>query len=234
MRIAVSGLLAQQERLDRIANDLANVNTIGYRRSRTAFQEIVTPNTGSGSGGGVRALDGGRSSAQGTLILSDSPLSVAIDGPGYMQVKLPSGEIGLTRNGELRLDEKRNLVLPSGELIEPKITIPDDVEEEQVSIAADGTVTAAGKKLGRITVVDVPAPHGLVKDESGHLKATAASGAAAPAKGATLNQGYLESSNVDVARSMVEMMETQRAYQLTSRALQTLDDLFRLQNEITQ
>jgi flagellar basal-body rod protein FlgG len=232
MQIAVSGLLAQQERMDYIANDLANVNTIGYRSSRVAFQEIVTPNPGSGSGGGVRALDGGRSSAQGTFILADDPLSVALEGPAFIQVRLASGGTGLTRGGDLRLDDKRQLVLATGERLEPPITIPPDATTSDVAYAPDGTVSVKGKKVGQITLVDVPVPQGLTKGENGLLIATPASGGPAAAKGTRVAQGYLETSNVDVAQAMVEMIETQRSFQLISRALQTQDEILRLQNEI--
>jgi flagellar basal-body rod protein FlgG len=233
MQIAVSGILAQQARLDLIANDLANVNTVGYRRARVAFQEIATPqNDGSIAGGGVRALDGGRSSAQGTLIATESPLSVALDGPGYIQVKLAGGSIALSRGGDLRLDDERSLVLPTGERLEPPVTLPAGATPEDVAVASDGTVEVTGKKIGRITVVDVPAPDGLLPTENGLVQPTQASGAAAPVKGTQVQQGYLETSNVDVATSMVELIETQRTFGLVAKAIQIQDQLLQLQNEI--
>jgi flagellar basal-body rod protein FlgG len=232
MQIAVAGVLAHQARFEAIANDMANINTAGYRRARVAFQEIVTPASGDGSGGGVRVIDGGRSSAQGTLQASESPLSVALQGPGYIQVKLADGRTALSRSGDLRLDGARQLVLPGGERLEPPVRVPDGVAEVDVSIASDGAVSANGKKLGQISVADVPAPTGLVPSESGTLIVSTASGPAVPVTGWTVSQGYLETADFSLADAMVSMIEAQRAFELASKAVHMQDQLMQIQNEI--
>lgn len=232
MKIAVAAVAAQQARFDAIANDMANVNTPGYRRGRVAFQELVTPTTGDGTGGGVRVLDNGRSSAQGTLQPSENPLSVALQGPGYIQVKLTDGGIGLSRAGDLRLDGTRSLVLPSGERLEPRITIPDGVPPSDVTIDADGVVSADGKKLGQLTIVDVPAPSGLQPAENGTLTVSPASGAVVRVTDAVITQGVLETANFSLADSMVAMIEAQRAFELAAKAIKMQDQLMQIENEI--
>jgi flagellar basal-body rod protein FlgG len=232
MQIAVAGVLAQQARFEAIANDMANINTPGYRRARVAFQEIVAPASGDGTGGGVRVLGAGRSSAQGTLQLSENPLAVALQGPGYIQVSLADGSRGLSRAGDLRLDGNRDLVLPSGEKLAPPVRIPAGVDLTDITIATDGVVTAAGKKVGQIMLVDVPAPTGLLPSENGTLVVSAASGPTTPAKGATVSQGYTETANFSLADAMVSMIEAQRAFELQSKAVHMQDQLLQIENEI--
>jgi flagellar basal-body rod protein FlgG len=226
LQIAASGLIAQEWRLDSIANDIANVSTAGYEQSRTAFAEVL------GSSGGVRYVDAGKSSAQSSLASSDNPISVGIVGPGFIQVRAAGGGVALTRNGDLQIDGEHNLALADGPKVDPPITIPADVDPEDISIASDGTVTAQGKKLGRLTLVDVPAADALAVVGGGLLTPTAASGAARPATAATVQQGVLEQSNVDLASALSEMMDAQRTYQLASRALHTQDQLLEIANGI--
>ncbi|MBM3677559.1 MAG: flagellar hook basal-body protein [Actinobacteria bacterium] len=233
MQIAVAGVLAQQARFDAVANDMANINTPGYRRTRVAFQEIVTPNAGDGSGGGVRAIMSGRSSAQGTLQPSDNPVSVALQGPGYIPVKLADGGIGLSRAGDLRMDGERRLVLPSGEPLEPPITVPAPAAITDVLIDPDGSVRALGKPIGKITVVEVPAPGGLLPSESGVLAVSQASGAAVPVGTKTsVVQGNLEMAGFTLADAMVSMIEAQRAFELATKAVRMQDQLKQIENEI--
>lgn len=232
MKIAVAAVAAQQARFDAVANDMANINTPGYQRGRVAFQEMITPTAGDGTGGGVRVLNGGRSSAQGSLQPSENPLSVALHGPGYIQVKLADGGIGLSRAGDLRLDGKRSLVLPSGERLEPPITIPEGVALSDVTIDADGVVTTNAKKLGQLTIVDVPAPTGLQPSENGTLQVTAASGPTVRVTDATITQGVLETANFTLADAMVAMIEAQRAFEMASKAIRMQDQLMQIENEI--
>lgn len=226
LQIAASGLIAQEQRLDTVANDIANVNTVGYQASRTAFSELL------GGSGGVRISDAGTTAAQGTLATSDNPLAVAIDGPGFIQVRTDGGAVALTRDGSLRLDGGRTLVAGNGAKLDPPITVPDDVEATAISIAPDGTVTAAGRALGTITLLDVPAPDALASTGDGLLATTAASGAAKASTTTSLQQGFLEQSNVDLASALTEMMDAQRAFQLSSRALHTQDQLLEIANGI--
>jgi flagellar basal-body rod protein FlgG len=226
LQIAASGLVAQEYRLDTVANDIANVDTVGYQQSRTAFSEVL------GTSGGVRYDQVGTTAAAGPLAASDNPLSIGIDGPGFVQVRAADGTVALTRDGDLRIDGTRNLVTSSGAKVDPPISIPADVSASDVSFARDGTVTAAGRKLGKLTLVDVPAPDALATAPNGLLTPTAASGAAKPGSSATIKQGVLEQSNVDLATALTEMMDAQRSFQLASRALHTQDQLLEIANGI--
>jgi flagellar basal-body rod protein FlgG len=226
LQIAASGLIAQERRLDAVANDIANANTVGYQASRSAFTELL------GGTGGVRISSAGTVSAEGIQVASDNPLSIALEGPGFIQVRTEGGATALTRDGNLRLDSGRNLVASSGARVHPPVTVPADVTPDQISIAPDGTVTAADRKLGTLTLVEVPAPDGLAGSPDGLLATTAASGAAAPGKATTVAHGVLEQSNVDLAAALAEMMEAQRAFQLASRALHTQDQMLEIANGI--
>jgi flagellar basal-body rod protein FlgG len=226
LQIAASGLIAQEWRLDAVANDIANVNTVGYRQSRSAFSEVL------GTSGGVVASTLGASSAPGALAQSDNPLSVALDGPGYIQVRTSDGKPALTRDGNLHLDGARRLAVSAGATIDPPVAVPAHVSANEVSIAGDGTVTAHGRKLGRIALVDVPAPDALEVRSDGLLATTAASGAAKASTTASLRQGMVEQSNVDLATALTDMMEAQRGFQLASKALHTQDQLLEIVNGI--
>jgi flagellar basal-body rod protein FlgG len=225
LQIAASSLIAQQWHLDAVANDIANVSTVGYRQTRAAFTELL------GQSGGVRASSAGATSAMGALAESDNPLAVALDGPGFIQVRTAAGAVALSRHGDLRLDDARNLVV-DGARVEPPVTIPADVDEKSISIGRDGTVSAAGKEVGKLTLVDVPAPDGLADLGNGLFATTSASGAATAAAGSTVQQGFLEQSNVDLAEAITEMMDAQRGFQLASRAIHTQDQLLEIANGI--
>jgi flagellar basal-body rod protein FlgG len=226
LQIAASGLIAQEWRLDTVANDIANVDTVGYQQSRSAFSEVL------GTSGGVRTDSLGASSAPAALAPSDNPLSVALDGPGFIQVRDPNSGAALTRDGDLRIDGSHNLVTSTGARLDPPITIPADVDPTDISIAPDGTVTAAGRKLGRLTLMQVPAPDGLAASPDGLLTPTAASGAPKPSTAANLQQGVIEQSNVDLATALTDMLDAQRGFQLASRALHTQDQLLEIANGI--
>lgn len=226
LQIAASGLIAQEWHLDAVANDIANVNTVGYRQSRAAFSEVL------GTSGGVRASSLGTSSGAGAIEASDNPLAIAIDGPGYLQVRTADGTTGLTRDGDLHIDGARKLAVSSGATIDPPIAVPDDLDANSVSIAPDGTVTAAGRKLGQITLVTVPAPDGLEARSDGLLATTAASGASKPDAAGLLRQGVIEQSNVDLATALTDLMDAQRNFQMASKVLHTQDQLLEIVNGI--
>ena len=144
----------------------------------------------------------------------------------------PDGSIGLTRNGRLELNAKRQLTNQEGMLVQPPVTIPAGVTTDQVTIAADGTVAAAGKKVGKISLVDVPAPDGLVADGDSVFSATAASGAIRTARNATLPQGALEGSNVNLGAEMAKMMSAQQQYAMGSQAIQYQSQMLSIANQI--
>jgi flagellar basal-body rod protein FlgG len=235
---AASGMEAQQNQLDAVANDLSNIDTAGYQGEIVGFQDLLYTSGGGSTGTDVATGAGsassivGRSNLQGAIQTTGRPLDVAIQGSGYLEVRRPDGTIGLTRNGALQVDEKGRLANADGMLIQPPITIPPGTDPSNVKIQGNGDVQLNGKTLGQIKVVDVPAPNGLVADGGSMFSATAASGAIRAAKGATLQQGSLEGSNVDMGRAMSTMMTAQRSYQMASNAVQYQDQMLQIANQI--
>jgi flagellar basal-body rod protein FlgG len=236
---AAAGMAAQQQRLDAVANDLANANTTGYKHQRVGFRDLVYDQTGRSSAQGVRtgsgaaAVDAGRSFEQGVLQRTDRPLDVAIQGEGFLRVRLADGRDALTRDGGLHVDGARNLTTSTGALVQPAIKVPAGVGEDQISIGSDGTVLAAGNRIGRLDVVTVRSQAGLLSVGDNAFVATAASGAAVAApRATTLTQGALESSNTDMAEAMVSMIESQRAYQIASKAISTADEMMGIANQV--
>ena len=232
-------MAAQQQRMDAVANDLANANTTGYKHQRVGFRDLVYDQTGRSSAQGVRtgsgaaAVDVGRAFAQGTLQRTDRPLDVAIQGEGFLRIKLPDGRQALTRDGGLHIDGARNLTTSTGALMQPAIKVPDGVPEDQVSVGSDGTVLAAGQRIGRLDVVTVRSQAALLSVGDNAFVTTAASGPAVAApRTTTLTQGALESSNTDVAEAMVAMIESQRAFQMTSKAISTADEMMGIANQV--
>jgi flagellar basal-body rod protein FlgG len=235
---AAAGMEAQQTQLDAVSNDLANVSTPGYQSEELGFHDLLytTPGAGQGTtqatGAGAAATVAGRNIQQGSLQQTGRPLDVAIDGEGYFEVRRPDGTIGLTRNGGLELSSSRQLITQTGMPLVPPITIPAGVRLDQVGITPTGTVQVQGKAIGTISLVDVPAPDGLLAAGDSTFTATAASGAIRPVSGTTIQQGYLEQSNVDIATEMTEMIDAQRSYQMDSRAIQMQDQMMQIANQI--
>ena len=239
MYTAAAGMAAGQQRLDALANDLANVNTTGYKRLRLAFRDLVYTESGLGAARGVAEGSGsaatlvGRGGAQGALQRTDRRLDVAISGPGYLQVRRPDGSQALTRDGALRVDEQGRLGTSDGDLLVPGVTLPRGVSEQDVTIQPDGRVVARDRVVGQIRLVNVRAADGLRSVGDNLFAASDASGAPAPAGANTrLEQGALEASNVELADAMVEMMDAQRSYQLASKAISTQDQLAEIANGV--
>jgi flagellar basal-body rod protein FlgG len=235
MYSAAAGMAAQQQRMDALAGDVANVNTNGYKQTRVAFRDLLYARDASGrvsSGAGAGATVVSRSLAEGPLRETGNPLDVAIDGDGFLQVRRADGSLALTRDGELRLDARGRLGTQRGELVQPPITLPAGTEATDVTIGPDGTVSARGRAVGRIRVVTVPAPDGLRPAGDSLFVATAASGAPRATGAMRLLQGQTEASNVDVADAMAGMMEAQRGFQLSSRAVQIQDQLLQIANQV--
>jgi len=228
---AAAGMAAQQARLDAIANDIANASTTGYKQVRTGFRDLVSAQgRGAPAGSGAAAVDLGRSMRQGTLADVTDPLSLAIEGPGFFQVTMPDGSTGLTRDGSFRLDAQGRLVTASGAPLVPPVTVPGGTAPDEVSIAQDGTVTHAGRTIGRVAVVEVPAPEGLLPVGDNVFAATTASSKAAAARSSQVRQGALEQSNVDMADAMTQMLEAQRSFDLASRVIKMQDQLLEIAN----
>jgi flagellar basal-body rod protein FlgG len=240
MYTAAAGMAAQQTRLDAVANDLANVDTTGYKHVRVAFRDLVYDDArGQGALQGVRLGAGsaatvmGRSVQQGALQSTGRSLDVAISGPGYLQVKLADGSTALTRDGDLGVDAQGRLTLHTGQLIQPPVTIPPGTNPDKIAILADGTVQVDKRKLGQIVLVDVPAPGALAGGPDNTFLVNKASGGVRPAAtGTTVVQGSLEASEVDAATAMTDMIEAQRAYQMAAKAIQTQDQILEIANQV--
>jgi flagellar basal-body rod protein FlgG len=233
---AASGMEAQQQQFDAISNDISNLDTPGYQSTIVGFHDLLYSNGGYGSnvatGAGAAAQTVGYDQTQGAIQQTNQPLDVAINGSGYLEVRRQDGSIGLTRDGALQLNAKRQLTTQTGMLVQPPITIPAGVPINQVSIAGNGTVQAAGKTVGKLSLVDVPAADGLVADGDNVFSATAASGAIRPAKSATLQQGALEGSNVNLGDEMAKMETAQQEYSMSSQAVQYQAQMLSIANEI--
>jgi flagellar basal-body rod protein FlgG len=238
MYTAAAGMAAQQSRLDAVANDLANASTTGYKHVRMAYRDLAYTQGTQGAttavrlGAGAAAAMIGRDDRQGAVQETGNPLDVAIEGPGYIQLKL-NGRQWLTRDGNLQIDAQGRLGTQDGALLDPPITLPKGTTPDQVAIAADGTVTVAGRKAGQIRLVAVPNPAGLDGGESNRFQATAASGPVSAAPGTSaLHSGVLEASNVDMGDAMAAMMDAQRSFQLASKAIQVADQALEIANGI--
>jgi flagellar basal-body rod protein FlgG len=238
MYTAAAGMAAQQSRLDAVANDLANASTTGYKRVRMAYRDLAytTGTQGAtsavGLGAGAAATMIGRDARQGAIQETGNPLDVAIEGPGFIQLKM-NGQRYLTRDGNLQIDAQGRLGTQDGALLDPPITVPKGTQPEQVTIATDGTVTVAGRKAGQIRLVSVPNPAGLDGGASNRFQATAASGTVSAAPTTTaLHAGVLEGSNVDMGDEMADMMDAQRSFQMASKAIQVADQAMEIANGI--
>lgn len=246
---AATGMDAQQTKMDTIANNLANANTTGFKKSRADFEDLLsetirsphdaTPQGGSAPaplqvGLGVRTAGTTRSFTQGDFVESGNPLDVAIEGQGMFRVTRPNGEFGYTRAGAFKVDSEGRLVTQRGELLEPQITVPK--EATSVTIAPDGTVSAAipgqvkAAELGQLELSTFVNSAGLEAIGGNLFVETSASGAPTFVKPGeqgtgTLAQGFLESSNVKAVEEMVAMISTQRSYELNSKVIQTADQM---------
>jgi flagellar basal-body rod protein FlgG len=237
---AAAGMTAQQQRIDGVANDVANVNTTGYKHVRVGFRDLLYNSQGDQAGETVTAGAGsaarfiGRSQAQGALLTTEQPLDVAIQGSGFFQVRTAGGQTALTRDGTFRIDNLGRLGTADGALLQPPIQVPRNTPIDRISIAKDGTVTInEGRVLGRIQLVTVTSPDGLRPLGDNRFVVTPESGPARAAGGdAQLLQGRLEGSNVDMADAMVDMMNAQRAFQLASRAIHMQDQMLEVANQV--
>ena len=235
---AAAGMAAQQQRMDALSNDVANVNTAGYKRVRIGFRDLVYQQDGpSGvrTGSGAAATQIGRGFQQGAFQQTGEPFDLAIGGEGYFQVRRPdTGELALTRNGSFRLDANGQLVTAEGDRLVPPIQLPPNVDVKSVNVGSDGIVSVGGRRIGQIQLVTVPAPTGLAAAGSGYYSVTAASGGVRRATGGEIQQGILEASNVDLADAMVDMMDAQRSYSMASKAIHMQDQMMEIANGVKQ
>jgi len=233
---AAAGMEAQQLQLDAVSNDLANLSTNGYESERVAFGDLLynhvdLAGTETGAGAGAEAQIIGRDEAEGALKQTGDALDLAVEGQGYFQVTRPDGSVALTRDGEFGLDGSGQIVDAQGNRLHPPITLPKGTAASELGVAADGTVTAGGKRLGRIELVTVPSPGHLTAEGGGLLVPGSASGAPHAASG-RIQQGALEDSNVDIGRDMTTMMTAERAFQMQSAAIQNESQMMSIANEL--
>jgi flagellar basal-body rod protein FlgG len=247
--ISKTGLDAQQMQLDTISHNLANVGTNGYKRAHAQFEDLLYQNlrqagsqetqtnmlpTGLQLGTGVRPVGTSRNFSQGNLNRTENPLDLAINGNGFLQVQMPDGTTSYTRDGALRVDSQGQMVTANGYPLNPAITIP--ANSTNVTIGADGIVTALTPgnatpvQVGTLQTATFVNPAGLDPIGQNLFRETAASGT--PAVGTpglnghgTVSQGYVETSNVNVVEELVSMIQTQRAYEINSKAISTSDQM---------
>jgi flagellar basal-body rod protein FlgG len=237
---AAAGMAAQQDRMDSLANDVANVNTPGYKHLRVGFRDLIYQQSGRGSltsvrtGTGAAAMSLGRSQQEGSLQQTGNPLDLAIQGDGFFQVRRPNGQLALTRNGNFHLDDAGRLVNDQGVLVQPGLTVPQGTSPSQLHIASDGTVSlGAGRRLGQIQVVTVPSSDGLQPLGDNLFGMTRASGPVRAAGGGTsIVTGSLEMSNVQLADAMTDMMDAQRSFELASKAISMQDQILGIANGV--
>ena len=247
--IARTGLDAQQTQLDVIANNLSNVSTNGFKRARAVFEDLLYQNlrqpgaqssqqtqipSGLQLGTGARPVSTARIFTQGNLQKTDNALDVAINGTGFFQVLLPDGTTGYTRDGSFQKDNQGQIVTSNGYPVSPNITIPADALS--VTVGTDGTISvtqpgvAAATQIGALQLATFVNPGGLLSVGQNLFLETASSGTPTPNTPGTngagaVNQGYVETSNVNVAEELVTMIQTQRAYELNSKVVSTSDSM---------
>ncbi len=253
LHVARTGLDAQNQRMRVIANNLANVNTTGFKRDRAtfetlAYQNITSPGAPSSKankyavglslGSGVQMTGTARIDTQGSFTTTSNALDLAIEGNGYFQVLTPDGRTAYTRAGDFSLSADGKLVTGTGMPVQPEIQIPDGAQS--ISIAADGTVSASvagtSTELGKVETARFVNAAGLENIGDNLLIETAASGT--PQVGApgsegrgALRSGALEASNVNVVEELVDMIETQRAYEVNSKMISATDEMLKYVNQ---
>ena len=248
--IAATGMLAQQLNVDVTSNNIANMNTTGYKRQRAEFQDLLYQNlrrVGSASseagtvvpsgiqlGVGVKPAATYRITQQGALSITDNALDLAVSGKGYFMVELPSGDTGYTRAGTFQISAAGDLVTADGFIVQPGITIPSDAIGVTVNATGGVSVNIDGQiqdqVVGQLELAVFPTAAGLDAIGKNLFLETTASGAATvgspgDAGIGTIEQGALESSNVDVVKEITNLIRAQRAYEMNSRVIQAADEM---------
>lgn len=253
--IAKTGLDAQQTKMSNIANNLANAGTTGYKRSRAIFEDLLYQNvrqvgaqssqdtqlpSGLMIGTGVRVVATEKLFTQGNLAQTENMLDMAIQGRGFFQILLPDGTQAYTRDGSFQVDNQGQMVTSAGYILQPSVTLPENALS--VNIGSDGTVSvrqpdsSAVSQVGTIQLADFVNPAGLQPIGENLFLESNASGS--PQTGnpglnglGTVFQGYVESSNVNVVEELVNMIETQRAYEVNSKMISATDDMLQFVNQ---
>ena len=251
MHVAKTGLNAQQVRLQVISNNLANVNTNGFKRDRANFESLLYQiirssgaqtsvdtelTSGFSVGTGVNIVNSNKLHSQGSIVSTDNSLDLAIDGGGFFQVLLPDGQVVYTRNGAFSRNNEGILTTNSGFIIQPEIAIP--AEATKINVSADGIVSVQipeqveAQEVGQLQLADFQNRTGLQPIGENFYVETTSSGPPVienpfAAGFGKIIQGALESSNVNVVQELVDMIETQRAYEVNSKAITSVDEMLR-------
>jgi flagellar basal-body rod protein FlgG len=256
---SATGMKAQQLTVDVIANNLANVNTAGFKRSQVDFQDLLYVNvqrpgldaaqgfqapSGLQVGSGARAVATSKVFTPGVLDVTNRSLDLAILGDGFFQVQLPDGSFAYTRNGSFQLDNNLNLVTSDGKRLQPLITLPQDTVDVRIGRDGSVNVTTSGSpdtqtNVGQITLAKFVNPAGLSSEGASLLRESPASGPVQLVTPGTqgageLEQGALEKSNVDVVTELVGLITAQRAYEINSRAIRTADEMLGALNTLSR
>ena len=260
LRTAATGMAAQQMNVEVISNNIANMNTVGYKKQRAEFQDLLyqnirTPGEDSSDAGtivpvgvqigiGVKAAAVYRLSIQGNLSQTGNPLDIAIQGSGFFQVRLATGQLAYTRDGSFQMDKNGIVVDSSGNPLDPQITIPPNAQS--VTIATDGTVSymtpgqTNSQQAGQIQLAMFQNPAGLTSIGQNLYQPTDASGDATVAVPGgteglgTLMQGYTEQSNVSVVDEFINLIVAQRAYEANSKVVKAADEMYQQVNNLKQ
>jgi flagellar basal-body rod protein FlgG len=256
MQTAATGMNAQQLNVDTIANNLANVNTPGFKKSRIDFQDLlyqtITP-AGADSQGdaktptelqvgcGTRPVATSKMFTQGNVTQTGNPLDLAIEGDGFFQIRMPDGTLAYTRDGAFKMSSEGRIVTSDGFIMEPEISVPQDTSS--ITISRDGQVSVVTtgntdpQDVGQIELARFVNPSGLKNQGRNLFQKTPASGD--PIMGdptqegfGTIEQNYLETSNVDLVSEMVNMIVAQRAYETNSKSIRTADDMLSIVNQL--
>jgi flagellar basal-body rod protein FlgG len=256
LRAAATGMSAQQLNVDVISNNIANVNTTGFKKSMVEFKDLVYQKIKSGHGAGesgqtlpvevqvgngVKYVSTSKVFMQGALTQTANPLDIAINGDGFLKVQLPSGEVAYTRDGQIKIDAEGKVVTATGNYFLPEITVPEDTEE--IVFRQDGRVEVKllGERefteIGQLELSRFINPTGLSSIGNNLYIETESSGPPIDGTPAldgfgSLEQGYIEQSNVDLVNEMVAMISAQRAYEVNSKTVQSVDQMYDIANGI--
>lgn len=255
LRTAATGMHAQQTNVDVISNNLANVNTTGFKGGRVSFNDLIYQNnavagaessssgtmlpTGSQVGLGVRVNSVYRVHTQGDMIKTDSPFDVAVQGDGFFKISMPSGDTAYTRDGSFQIDANGNFVNSLGYQLDPVVTVPNGATNLTISSTGvvNATVNNTSTNLGQITIANFTNPAGLESIGDNLFRESNASGSATDgnpgdAGYGTLLQGFLEGSNVDSVSAVTDLITAQRAYELNSKVITTADQMMERVSQI--
>ncbi len=257
LSIAATGMLAQELNVEVISNNIANLNTTGFKRQRAEFQDLLYQTDRQGGaassdtgtvvpvgvqvGTGVKTAAVYRITEQGTLTSTSNSLDIAIQGRGYLQVTMPDGSTAYTRAGSLQLSPTGEIVTADGYVVQPGVTLPSNTT--QITINSSGQVQAqvagqtASQTVGQLQLATFPNEAGLDAQGNNLFSATAASGSAVTGNPGstgygTIQQGYLETSNVNIVSEITNLITAQRAYEMNSKVIQTSDQMSSTLNQI--